>query len=206
MNNSQEQLRETFIQEIQNLAISYGWNDGLPELACSKMQLHPKSHYIWFSRGNQEILSFLEEKYDNQMLDKLKEMPNIGGITNKICAALTARICETSCSKALGKANFKYYRKPSNIAFASKITWRTVDRIWRYAGDTSTDFNYYSKRGLLYSVYLASQRRYHYDDSEGYINTKEFISLSLNQIVQTAKTTKQIYHFLHKLPVIRMFV
>lgn len=206
MTNSQEQLREAFIQEIENLAISCGWSDGLPELACGMMQLHPKHYYIWFSRGNQEILSFLEEKYDNQMLDKLKEIPNIGGTTNKICAALTARICETSCSKALAKANFQYYTKPSNIAFASKITWRSIDKIWKYAGDNSTDFNYYSKRGLLYSVYLASQRRYQYDYSEDDTNTKEFISLSLNQIVQTAKTTKQIYHFLHKLPVIRMFV
>jgi len=206
MNNSQEKLRDSFIQELQNLSISCGWSDGLPELACSKMQLHPKHYYIWFSRGSQEILSFLEEKYDQEMLNKLQSINDIGGITNKICTALTARICETSCSKALSKVNFKYYGKPSNIAFASKITWRSVDKISRYAGDTSVDFNYYSKRGLLHSVYLASQRRYHFDNSENHVNTREFISLSLNQIVQTAKTTKKIYNFFHKLPVIRMFV
>ncbi len=35
---------------------------------------------------------------------------------------------------------------------APRLLWRTADRIWRLAGDTSTDFNHYSKRALLSGV------------------------------------------------------
>jgi ubiquinone biosynthesis protein COQ9 len=34
--------------------------------------------------------------------------------------------------------------------------YRTVDAIWRVAGDRSTDFNFYTKRGLLAAVYAAT--------------------------------------------------
>ncbi len=35
---------------------------------------------------------------------------------------------------------------------ATRRTWSVADAIWTAIGDTSTDYNYYSKRGLLASV------------------------------------------------------
>jgi hypothetical protein len=51
--------------------------------------------------------------------------------------------------------------------------------IWRYAGDKSDDFNYYSKRGLLLGVYTSTRLFYLSDDSKEFIKTKEFIATSL---------------------------
>ena len=36
---------------------------------------------------------------------------------------------------------------PQNVPLALRLGWPTADRMWRLAGDTSTDFNHYSKRG-----------------------------------------------------------
>ena len=33
-----------------------------------------------------------------------------------------------------------------------RLLWRSADRMWRLAGDTSSDFNHYSKRALLAGV------------------------------------------------------
>ena len=38
-------------------------------------------------------------------------------------------------------------------ALGAKLMYRTVDAMWRAAGDTSTDFNFYTKRGILAGVY-----------------------------------------------------
>ena len=38
---------------------------------------------------------------------------------------------------------------PQNVPLALRLGWRTADRMWRLAGDTSTDFNHYTKRMTL---------------------------------------------------------
>ena len=45
---------------------------------------------------------------------------------------------------------------PSNSKIFSIIMFRIVDQIWFLAGDNSTDFNYYSKRGILFAIYYSS--------------------------------------------------
>jgi ubiquinone biosynthesis protein COQ9 len=37
------------------------------------------------------------------------------------------------------------------LAF-SGLLWAVADEIWHHAGDTSTDYNYYTKRGLLSQI------------------------------------------------------
>ena len=42
---------------------------------------------------------------------------------------------------------------PGNAGVAARCTARTVDSIWFAAGDTSTDFSWYTKRAILTGVY-----------------------------------------------------
>ena len=45
---------------------------------------------------------------------------------------------------------------PQNAALGARLLYRTVDTAWYAAGDTSTDWNFYTKRGLLAAVYAAA--------------------------------------------------
>ena len=42
---------------------------------------------------------------------------------------------------------------PGNTGLATLTAARTVDAVWRAAGDTSADFSWYTKRGILAAVY-----------------------------------------------------
>src|SRR3546814_2105592 len=42
---------------------------------------------------------------------------------------------------------------PTNLPFAARLGWRSADCMWRLAGDTATDYNHYSKRTILGTVY-----------------------------------------------------
>jgi ubiquinone biosynthesis protein COQ9 len=44
---------------------------------------------------------------------------------------------------------------PGNLPLALRLLWAGADRLWRWAGDTATDENHYSKRVLLAEI-LAS--------------------------------------------------
>ncbi len=57
----------------------------------------------------------------------------------------------------------------------AKLLYRTVDAMWRAIGDTSTDFNFYTKRAILAGVYSATLMRWFTDDSEDEAATQEFL-------------------------------
>ena len=44
---------------------------------------------------------------------------------------------------------------PANAALGARLLWRSADALWRWAGDTATDENHYSKRAILSEI-LAS--------------------------------------------------
>ncbi len=45
---------------------------------------------------------------------------------------------------------------PQNLPYTLRLLGGTVDEIWYYAGDRSTDISWYTRRGLLLSVYAST--------------------------------------------------
>jgi ubiquinone biosynthesis protein COQ9 len=199
-------MKSLFLEQLLSLVEVNGWSQQILEEICRNLNLSPKHYHIWFPGGADDILTLLEDRYDQEMLNILTNSSNVDGVTKKISAALKIRICATSRSKMLSIKNSCYYILPQNSGLGLKLSWKTVDLIWRYAGDESVDFNYYSKRSLLQGVYLASQTYYNLDTSEDHIMTHDFIDKSLNQVVSSAKFFKKIPQYLSKIPILRMFI
>jgi ubiquinone biosynthesis protein COQ9 len=45
---------------------------------------------------------------------------------------------------------------PTNAALGLRLAWTSADRLWRWAGDTATDENHYSKRALLAEILIST--------------------------------------------------
>ena len=73
-----------------------------------------------------------------------------------------------------------------------KMLHENSDFIWNLSGDKSNDFSYYSKRGLLSMIYLATLIYWLNDKSEKDIATKNFISKSVDGIVDGVSRLKQL--------------
>jgi ubiquinone biosynthesis protein COQ9 len=65
--------------------------------------------------------------------------------------------------------------------------YRTVDAMWRAAGDTSTDFNFYTKRGILAGVYASTLMRWFNDTSEDEKPTDDFLAARIDNVMQFEK-------------------
>ena len=76
---------------------------------------------------------------------------------------------------------------PMNAALGAKLMYRTVDAMWRAVGDTSTDFNFYTKRGILAGVYGATAMRWFTDDSDDQKATEEFLAARIDNVMQFEK-------------------
>jgi ubiquinone biosynthesis protein COQ9 len=202
---SQEDLRQRFLDKVIELVQLEKWSEQILKQACYALGLSGYHYRLWFANGVNDILSFLEAVYDQEMLTAI-ETTKIDGTTNKIAFALKVRILKTSKPKLLSMKNSAYYLRPANFAHGMRLAADTVDLIWRAASDRSLDFNYYSKRILLQGVYLSSQAYYYSDSSKDSINTEKFIESSLNQVVSSAKCLKKIPSWLNRIPVVRMFL
>jgi ubiquinone biosynthesis protein COQ9 len=77
--------------------------------------------------------------------------------------------------------------QPQNVPLALRLNWRAVDRMWRIAGDTATDFNHYSKRAILLGVYASTVLVYVDDGSEELVETRAFLNRRIDDVMQIEK-------------------
>ena len=78
---------------------------------------------------------------------------------------------------------------------ASKLLYRTVDAIWYAAGDTSTDFNFYTKRALLAGVYSSTLLFWLNDRSENFSATWAFLDRRVEDVMRIEKLKSRVREF-----------
>ena len=81
---------------------------------------------------------------------------------------------------------------PTNTPMAARCLYRTVDAIWRAAGDTATDWNFYSKRALLAGVYRPTLIYWLDDNSENLQETCAFLDRRIENVMQVPKLRGQL--------------
>jgi len=89
---------------------------------------------------------------------------------------------------------------PPHAATGAKLLYRSVDRMWRAVGDTSTDFNFYTKRAILAGVYSATLMRWFTDQSEDEAETKAFLDARIENVMQFEKFKAQVKERTKDLP------
>jgi ubiquinone biosynthesis protein COQ9 len=73
---------------------------------------------------------------------------------------------------------------PLNARLATRLTYRTCDAIWHAAGDVSTDFNFYTKRGLLAGVVVSTTLYWLQDSSEGAQASSAFLDRRIAEVMR----------------------
>ena len=76
---------------------------------------------------------------------------------------------------------------PQNLPVGMRIGWRSADLMWRLAGDTSTDYNHYTKRLLLGGVYASTLLVWLDDQSEGWSETAAFLDRRIDDVMTIEK-------------------
>lgn len=78
--------------------------------------------------------------------------------------------------------------------------YATVDAMWRAAGDRATDYNFYTKRGLLAAVYSSTLLVWLDDHSEGCVDTWAFLDRRIADVMKVPKAQAKIKEVVSRLP------
>src|SRR6185312_15228448 len=83
---------------------------------------------------------------------------------------------------------------------AARLIYETVDGIWYAAGDTATDFSFYTKRAILAGIYSAALLYWLDDRSEDFSETRAFIDRRLGDLKRFGEARQRIEDALGRLP------
>jgi ubiquinone biosynthesis protein COQ9 len=80
---------------------------------------------------------------------------------------------------------------PQNAASSLKTGWRSADIMWRLAGDAATDYNHYTKRAILASIYGATLAVFVDDESDDKADTRAFLERRIDGVMKFEKAKAQ---------------
>ncbi|MFL5296958.1 MAG: COQ9 family protein [Phenylobacterium sp.] len=135
------------------LALSQGWTDRMAVAAGAACGLSAGETGLLLPRGPEDLAALLSRRHDARALAALAAV-DAGAlkIRERIARAVAARLEAAMADEAAVRRWTGFLALPHNLALGGRLAWESADALWRWAGDTATDENHYSKRVLLAGI------------------------------------------------------
>jgi ubiquinone biosynthesis protein COQ9 len=170
-----------------------GFTDKVLTEAAAEAGLDKISVARLFPQGPLSLVEAFSDGIDAEMEQRLAKLKLAQmKIRERIRTAVTTRLELLKANKEAARRAAAFLTLPPHVSMGAKLLYRTVDTIWRAIGDTSTDFNFYTKRAILAAVYSSTLMRWFTDDSENETATQEFLAHRIDNVMQFEKLKADI--------------
>ena len=183
-----EELRRELALPVGENAVFDGWTPKAVDSAAAQLGIDPvkarlampKSQPAMIDLYIQEVDRALEAYFTPERLAGMK-------IREKIRSLVWKRLEIMGPAREAVRRALAIFAMPQNVPLALRTSWRTADLMWRIAGDTSTDFNHYTKRMTLGAVYGSTLLVWLDDQSEGWMDTAAFLDRRIDDVMKFEK-------------------
>ena len=165
-----------------------GWTWDMVQRAAEEAGFEVSAARAVFPDRIKDVLDHFADLADREMLKAL-EVVKVDDlrIRDRIREALIARYEWLAPHKEALRQSVQFWMVPTRKPRAGKIVWRTADRIWEWAGDTSQDYNHYTKRTLLSGIIVSTTLAWLNDAREDMDNTKAFLDRRIENVMQLGR-------------------
>ena len=183
-----EQMRRKLALAVGENAVFDGWTRAAVDSAAKQLGVDPVQARLAMPKSQaglvdlyvREVDRGLEAYFTPERLSKPK-------IREKIRALVWRRFEIMGPAREAVRRALAILAMPQNVPLGLRISWRTADTMWRIAGDTSTDFNHYTKRITLGAVYGSTLLAWLDDQSEGWTETAGFLDRRIDGVMKFEK-------------------
>lgn len=178
---------EMLLQALPNIVFD-GWTWDVAEQAAIAAGYDKTMARAVFPGGLSEFVSHLSDWADRQMLEKLEHVDNAAmRVRDRIHLGVMTRLDALEPWREPVRRAMTYWAVPTRSLLAGRCVWRSADRIWVWAGDTATDYNHYTKRGLLSGVISATTLAWLNNDHSDPDKVSAFLDRRLDHVLKLGR-------------------
>jgi ubiquinone biosynthesis protein COQ9 len=184
-NDPDRELRDRLADAVLAEAAFEGWSRTALSAASAKLDLPAGEPDRLFPGGPVQVLTHVSERADQRTVDDM-EKEGIADlkIRERIKAAVRIRLERHTGEREAARRALALLALPLNVGLGLKLLYKTVDAMWYAAGDTSADFNFYTKRATLAGVYSSTLLYWLNDRSEGSEATWAFLDRRIDDVMK----------------------
>jgi ubiquinone biosynthesis protein COQ9 len=183
-----EQIRRQIALAIGENAVFDGWTAAAVDAAANQLGIDPGQAKLAVPKDQAGKIDLcirgvdraLEDWFTPERLEGLK-------IREKIRAIVWKRLEIMEPAREAVRRALSVLAMPQNVPTGLKTGWRTADVMWRIAGDTSTDYNHYTKRLMLGGVYASTLLVWLDDQTPGFAETASFLDRRIDDVMEIEK-------------------
>lgn len=184
-----DELRLALAEAIADEAVFDGWSDAAVNAAAQRMGADPDVAKLAFKGGAMDMICAWIETIDRRMRlelppEKLAELK----VRERVRSLIQFRLDAVAGQEEALRRALAIMAMPRNAKRALQAGWHSADVMWRLAGDTATDYNHYTKRAILASIYGATLTVFVADESEGKTDTRDFLDRRIDGVMKFEKT------------------
>lgn len=169
-----------------------GWSPATFKAAIKDSGVEPTVARAVCPRGAVDLAVAFHQRGDDEMVAALKrEDLSEMRFRDRVERAIRLRL-EVVEDKEVVRRGTTLFALPVYAPEGAKLIWGTSDRIWDTLGDTSTDYNWYTKRATLSGVYSSTVIFWLGDTSEGNAATWSFLERRIDDVMQIEKVKAQV--------------
>lgn len=183
-----DELRAALAPLVAANAAFDGWNDKAVAAAAQSFGADADVARLAYAGGAVDMIDAWFGEIDRRMIEALPaDRLSAMKIRERITALIEARLAAVAGEREALRRALAILAMPQNVARAARLGWRTVDLMWRLAGDSATDYNHYTKRAMLGAVYAATITVFLDDESGGHADTRAFLARRIDGIMRFEK-------------------
>ena len=183
-----QEIRDRLALSLGENAVFDGWTQAAVDAAADSQSVDrdqarlavPKDQAGKIDLYIRGVDRALEQWFTPERLEGLK-------IREKIRAIVWKRLEVMEPAREATRRALSILAMPQNVPTGLKTGWRTADVMWRIAGDTSTDYNHYTKRLMLGGVYGSTLLVWLDDRTDGWAETAAFLDRRIDDVMRIEK-------------------
>ena len=182
------------IEAILNHIPFDGWSKTSLDMAAAECGLNEAEMHNLFPAGVADAIAEYGAYADRNMVKAFHSQGDADiaamPVHMKIRSLILIRLEQANRHKEVVRRTLAVLARPEYAKLASQLLYKTVDEMWRAAGDTSTDYNFYTKRATLSAVYSATLLAFLSENSADMVKTEAFLDRRLADVARLPKMAR----------------
>jgi ubiquinone biosynthesis protein COQ9 len=170
-----------------------GWTDATLWSGAETAGLHAQEAEAAFPGGPVEAVCWFSDWADRQMVGALAgtDLSTLK-VRERVTLAVRKRLEILIPYREAVRRASSLLSLPQNATRGPQLVYATVDAAWRAVGDTSVDYNFYTKRLLLAGVVTTTTLYWLDDRSEGLADSWAFLDRRIANVMSVGKMIGQV--------------